>query len=176
MAIYALGSLEPSIHPDAYVHPDATVIGDVRIAAHASVWPQTVLRGDHGYIEIGERSNVQDGCVVHCTGRHPTILGPSSAIGHAVHVEGATIGTGCLIASGSVVLNGTVIEDGGMVGAGAVLSYGSYVKSGEIALGVPAKTRENKSFGPESIALVVDSYVQRAQRFRTELRRIDPRG
>ncbi|VVJ19953.1 Carbonic anhydrase [Amycolatopsis camponoti] len=176
MPIYALGSLEPTIHPDAYVHPDATVIGDVRIRAHASVWPQTVLRGDHGHIEIGARSNVQDGCVLHCTKQNPTILGPSSAIGHAVHVEGATIGTGCLIASGSVVLNGSVIEDGGMVGAGAVLSYGSHVKTGEIALGVPAKTRENKSFSAENIALVVDSYVQRGRRFRTELRRLDPLG
>jgi carbonic anhydrase/acetyltransferase-like protein (isoleucine patch superfamily) len=176
MPIYALGSLEPTIHPDAYVHPDATVIGDVRIGAHASVWPQTVLRGDHGYIELGERSNVQDGCVLHCTSRHPTILGLSSAIGHAVHVEGATIGTGCLIASGSVVLNGSVIEDGGMVGAGAVLSYGSHVKSGEIALGVPAKTRENTSFSSANIAMVVDSYVERARRFRVELRRLDPRG
>jgi carbonic anhydrase/acetyltransferase-like protein (isoleucine patch superfamily) len=173
MAIYALGDLEPTIHPEAYVHPDATVIGDVRIAAHASVWPQTVLRGDHGYIEIGERSNVQDGCVLHCTGRHPTILGPSSAIGHSVHVEGATIGTGCLIASGSVVLNGSVIEDGGMVGAGAVLSYGFHVPSGHVALGVPAKTRPNKSFGPEMIAQVVDSYVSRGARFRTDLRRLD---
>ncbi|MEV4054103.1 gamma carbonic anhydrase family protein [Amycolatopsis sp. NPDC049688] len=176
MPIYALGSLEPTIHPDAYVHPDATVIGDVRIGAHASVWPQTVLRGDHGYIEIGERSNVQDGCVLHCTERHPTILGPSSAIGHAVHVEGATIGTGCLIASGAVVLNGSVIEDGGMVGAGAVLSYGSHVKTGEIALGVPGKTRENTSFSAENIAMVVDSYVQRARRFKAELRRLDPLG
>ncbi|WP_328607248.1 gamma carbonic anhydrase family protein [Amycolatopsis sp. NBC_00345] len=174
MAIYALGDLVPSIHPDAYVHPDATVIGDVRIGARASVWPQTVLRGDHGYIEIGERSNIQDGCVVHCTGLHPTILGPSSAVGHAVHVEGATIGTGCLIASGSVVLNGTVIEDGGMVGAGAVLSYDSHVGSGEIALGVPATTRPNRSFPPEQIATVVDSYVRRAARFRAELRRLDP--
>jgi carbonic anhydrase/acetyltransferase-like protein (isoleucine patch superfamily) len=173
MAIYALGDLEPTIHPEAYVHPDATVIGDVRIAAHASIWPQTVLRGDHGYIEIGARSNVQDGCVLHCTGRHPTILGPSSAIGHSVHVEGATIGTGCLIASGSVVLNGSVIEDGGMVGAGAVLSYGFHVPSGHVALGVPAKTRPNKSFGPEMIAQVVDSYVSRGARFRTDLRRLD---
>ncbi|WP_158890244.1 gamma carbonic anhydrase family protein [Amycolatopsis anabasis] len=176
MAIYALGDLEPSIHPDAYVHPDATVIGDVRIAAHASVWPQTVLRGDHGYIELGERSNIQDGCVVHCTQRHPTILGPSSAVGHSVHIEGATIGTGCLIASGSVVLNGSVIEDGGMVGAGAVLSYEAHVPAGHIALGVPAKTRPNTSFGPDMIKTVVDGYVERAVRFRTDLRRLDGQG
>ncbi|HET6501878.1 MAG TPA: gamma carbonic anhydrase family protein [Amycolatopsis sp.] len=173
MAIYALGELEPRIHPQAYVHPDATVIGDVRIAAFASVWPQTVLRGDHGYIEVGERSNVQDGCVLHCTAEDPTILGARSAIGHSVHVEGAKIGTGCLVASGSVVLNGSVIEDGGMVGAGAVLSYRSHVPSGHIALGVPAKTRPNSSFGPEAIQRVVDSYVERAEMFRKLLRRLD---
>ncbi|GAA5160391.1 MULTISPECIES: gamma carbonic anhydrase family protein [Amycolatopsis] len=174
MAIYALGDRVPRIHPQAYVHPDATVIGDVRIGAYASVWPQTVLRGDHGYIEVGERSNIQDGCVVHCTAEDPTILGPGSAIGHAVHVEGARIGSGCLIASGSVVLNGSVVEDGGMVGAGAVLSYRSHVPSGHIALGVPAKTRPNSSFGAEQIQRVVDGYVERAKVFRAELRRLDP--
>ncbi|MBK1786848.1 gamma carbonic anhydrase family protein [Prauserella cavernicola] len=173
MAIYALGELEPTIHSDAYVHPDATVIGDVRIGAFASVWPQTVLRGDNGYIELGERSNIQDGCVVHCTRKDPTILGADSAIGHAVHVEGARIGTGCLIASGSVVLNGTVVEDGAMVGAGAVVSYNGHVPAGHIALGVPAKTRPNTSFGPDKIARVVNSYVERAKRFRAELRRLD---
>ncbi|WP_020671146.1 gamma carbonic anhydrase family protein [Amycolatopsis nigrescens] len=173
MAIYALGELEPSIHPDAYVHPDATVIGNVRIAAHASVWPQAVLRGDHGLIELGERSNVQDGCVLHCTREHPTVLGPSSAIGHSVHVEGAVVGTGCLIASGAVVLNGSVIEDGGVVGAGAVLSYRSRVPSGQIALGVPARNRPNSSFGPEMVKAVVESYVRRAAWFRAELRRLD---
>jgi carbonic anhydrase/acetyltransferase-like protein (isoleucine patch superfamily) len=173
MTIYALGELVPNIHPDAYVHPDATIIGDVRIGAHASVWPQAVLRGDYGYIEIGARSNVQDGSVLHCTAEHPTILGSSSAIGHSVHVEGARIGTGCLIASGSVVLNGSVIEDGAMVGAGAVLSYGSRVSSGQIALGVPAKSRPNTSFGPDRINEVVEGYVRRADLFRTELRRLD---
>nr|WP_208406822.1 gamma carbonic anhydrase family protein [Amycolatopsis granulosa] len=165
--------MTPSIHPSAFVHPDATVIGDVRIGPDASVWPQAVLRGDHGFIEIGARSNVQDGSVLHCTAKDPTILGPSSAIGHAVHVEGARIGSGCLIASGSVVLNGSVLDDGAMVGAGAVLSYGSHVPGGHIALGVPAKVRENKSFGADKIQQVVDGYVERAQWFRGALRRLD---
>ncbi|TCP52031.1 carbonic anhydrase/acetyltransferase-like protein (isoleucine patch superfamily) [Tamaricihabitans halophyticus] len=173
MAIYALGDLQPQIHPEAYVHPDATVIGDVRLGAHASVWPQAVLRGDRGYIEIGERSNVQDGSVLHCTRETPTILGAGSAIGHSVHVEGARIGSGCLIASGSVVLNGSVIEDGAMVGAGAVVSYRGYVPAGQLALGVPAKCRDNTSFGPEAVQRVVDNYVRNAAHFRAELRRLD---
>ena len=74
MAIYALGDLVPTIDPDAYVHPDAVVIGNVTLAAGSSVWPQVVLRGDYGRIEIGERTNVQDGSVLHCTPMDPTII------------------------------------------------------------------------------------------------------
>jgi carbonic anhydrase/acetyltransferase-like protein (isoleucine patch superfamily) len=65
--VYALGDLEPTIHPDAYVHPDAVVIGDVRLGAEASVWPGAVLRGDVGYIDVGARTSIQDGTIVHCT-------------------------------------------------------------------------------------------------------------
>ncbi|GAA1240773.1 gamma carbonic anhydrase family protein [Prauserella halophila] len=173
MAIYALGDLEPDIHPDAWVHPDATLIGDVRIGPEASIWPQTVLRADNDRIEVGARSNIQDGCIVHVATGQPTILGPASAIGHNVHVEGATIGAGCLLASGAVVLNGTVVEDGGVVGAGAVVSYRGHVPSGHIALGVPARTRENTSLGADAIAGIVDGYVERAQRYRAELRRLE---
>lgn len=173
MAIYALGDRVPDIHPDAYVHPDATVIGDVRIGAQASVWPQAVLRGDTAPITIGERSNVQDGSILHVAPSTPTVLGPGSAIGHNVHVEGAVIGSGCLIASGSVVLNATEIADGAVVGAGAVVSYNGSVGTGELALGVPAKCRENKSVPAEMIASIVANYVERGAEFAKSLRRID---
>jgi carbonic anhydrase/acetyltransferase-like protein (isoleucine patch superfamily) len=121
--IYALGDLEPSIHQEAYVHPDATVIGDVRIGAFASVWPQAVLRGDYGRIEIGARTSVQDGTVIHCTEFTPSVIGANCVIGHNVHIEGATVGDHCLIASGSVLLNGSVVEDGAVLGAGGVVSF-----------------------------------------------------
>lgn len=170
VAVYALGDLEPTIHPDAFVHPDATVMGDVRIGAHASVWPQVVLRGDDGYVEVGARSNIQDGSVIHTTPETPAVIGESSVIGHCVHIEGARVGDRCLIASGSVVLNSSVIEDGGMVGAGAVMSFNGRVRSGEIALGVPAKTRENTMFPAESIVMIADDYVRTAQRYKKELR------
>ncbi|MGH3440355.1 MAG: gamma carbonic anhydrase family protein [Sciscionella sp.] len=173
MAVYALGDVEPEIHPDAYVHPDATVIGAVRLGAFASVWPQAVLRADTDTITIGERTNIQDGSIIHTAPGTPTVIGPDSAVGHAVHIEGATIGSGCLIASGSVVLNGTVVEDGAVVGAGAVISYGGHVPAGQLALGVPAKCRENNSLGPELVQLIVDGYVKNGARFRAELRRLD---
>jgi carbonic anhydrase/acetyltransferase-like protein (isoleucine patch superfamily) len=172
MAVYALGDLVPEIDEDAYVHPDATVIGAVTLGPFASVWPQAVLRGDSSTITVGERSNIQDGSVLHTAPSTPTVIGDRCVIGHNVHIEGATVGEGCLIASGSVVLNATVIEPGGVVGAGAVVSYRGHVRRGELALGVPAKCRENNSLPPEGIAAIVEGYVENAKRFRAGLRRL----
>ncbi|GGM40627.1 gamma carbonic anhydrase family protein [Longimycelium tulufanense] len=173
MAIYALDDIEPRIDPDAYVHPDATVIGDVHISAHASVWPQAVLRGDYGRIEIGERTSVQDGTVIHCTEVHPTIIGAECVIGHNVHIEGATIGDRCLIASGSVVLNGSVVERNAIVGAGAVVSFDGHVPARAMALGVPARIRENFEVPEGSFRFAVDKYVDNIQVYRQKLRRLD---
>ncbi|WP_433264189.1 gamma carbonic anhydrase family protein [Actinosynnema sp. CS-041913] len=173
MAIYALGDHEPVIHPDAYVHPDATVIGDVRIHAHASVWPQAVLRGDSGRIEIGARTSVQDGTVVHCTEVHPALIGEECVIGHNVHIEGATVADRCLIASGSVVLNGAVVETGAIVGAGAVVSFNGHVPARSMALGVPAKIREGFAVPDGACLPVVDKYVNNILTYRKGLRRLD---
>ena len=173
MAIYALGDYEPVIHPDAYVHPDATVIGDVRIHAHASVWPQAVLRGDYGRIEIGARTSVQDGTVIHCTEVHPVLIGEECVIGHNVHIEGATIADRCLIASGSVVLNGSVVETGAIVGAGAVVSFNGHVPTRSMALGVPAKVREGYVVPEGAWQFAVDKYVNNILTYRKDLRRLD---
>ncbi|WP_216216963.1 gamma carbonic anhydrase family protein [Amycolatopsis aidingensis] len=172
MPVYALGELEPAIHPDAYVHPDATVIGDVRLGAHVSVWPQVVLRGDDGHIEIGARTNIQDGSVLHAAPGTPVVIGAGSVIGHCVHIEGATIGHGCLVASGAVVLNSSVVESSAIVAAGAVITFDGHVPSGQIALGVPARNRENTMFPVQTIAEIAEDYVRTAQRFAAELRRI----
>ncbi|MBV8932333.1 MAG: gamma carbonic anhydrase family protein [Kutzneria sp.] len=173
MPIYALGEHEPRIHAEAYVHPDATVIGDVTIGRSASVWPHAVLRGDYGSITVGERTSVQDGTVVHCTQFHPTVIGPDCVVGHNAHIEGATIGAGCLIASGSVLLNGAVVADGAVVGAGAVVSFGGQVPPRRMALGVPARIREGYEVPAGAVEDVVRMYVANAQRYRHELRRID---
>lgn len=173
MPIYALGDYEPVIHPDAYVHPDATVIGDVHIRAHASVWPQAVLRGDSGRIEIGARTSVQDGTVIHCTEVHPALIGEECVIGHNVHIEGATIADRCLIASGSVVLNGAVVETGAIVGAGAVVSFNGHVPSRAMALGVPARVREGYTVPEGAWQFAVDKYVNNIVTYRKDLRRID---
>lgn len=171
--LYALGDLEPDIHPDAYVHPDAVVIGNVTIGAEASVWPAAVLRGDTGRIEVGPRSSVQDGSIIHCTATEPTIIGAEVTVGHNVHIEGATIGDRALISSGSVVLNGAAIGAGAVVAAGAVVSPNGQVPAGRMALGVPARVREGYRVPDGMTAHPVQSYRQRAARFRTELRRLE---
>ncbi|MDQ3403423.1 MAG: gamma carbonic anhydrase family protein [Actinomycetota bacterium] len=173
MPVYALGELTPSIHPDAYVHPDATVIGAVTVHAWASVWPQAVLRGDYGTIEIGERTSVQDGTVIHCTEYHPVRVGSDCVIGHNAHIEGATVGDRCMIASGSVLLNGSVVEDGAILGAGAVVSFNGFIPARSMALGVPAKVREGHVVPEDMTSGIVAKYVANIEVYRAGLRRLD---
>lgn len=173
MPIYALGDREPIIHPEAFVHPDATVIGDVTIRAQASVWPQAVLRGDSGSIQIGERTSVQDGTIIHCTEFHPTVIGADCVIGHNVHIEGATVAEECLIASGSVLLNGSVVERGAVLGAGAVMSFNGHIPARRMALGVPAKIREGYEVPAHAWAMIVDKYVGNIKLYKAGLRRLD---
>ncbi|MCO1582463.1 MULTISPECIES: gamma carbonic anhydrase family protein [unclassified Crossiella] len=173
MAVYALGDLEPVIHETAYVHPDAVVIGNVTLGPQVSVWPTAVLRGDYGRIEVGERSNVQDGTIIHCTQIHPTLIGAGCVVGHNVHIEGATIGDGCLIGSGSVVLNGAVVEDGAIVGAGAVVSHNGHVPARRLAVGVPAKVKPDFEVPENAVQPGVDMYVANIKVYRDGLRRLD---
>ena len=120
MPIYALGEHAPDIDEAAFVHPDAVVIGRVRIGPEASVWPGAVLRGDHGRIEVGARTSVQDGTVIHCTHDWPTLIGAECVIGHLAHLEGCVVADRCLIGSGSVTLNRARVGTGAIVAAAAV--------------------------------------------------------
>ena len=173
MPVYALGDVEPDIHPDAYVHPDAVVIGNVRIGAESTVWPTAVLRGDDGRIVVGARTSIQDGTIVHCTTTHPTVIGDDCTVGHNVHIEGATVGDRALVSSGSVVLNGAVVGAGAIVAAGAVVSPGAEIPPRRMALGVPARVREGYEVPEGVYDHAVRSYIQRGRRFRAELRRLE---
>lgn len=172
MPIYALGELQPTIDPDAYVHPDAVLIGDVRLGSFASVWPGAVLRGDSSYIEVGARTSIQDGTVVHCTEIDPTIVGADCVVGHLVHLEGCTIGDGSLIGSGSIVLNGAKVGRYALVGAGAVVSNNVVVPDGARALGIPARITEGAQ-GPGMWTEAVEHYVHRGAQYRQALRRLE---
>ena len=173
MPLYALGDVEPRIHPDAYVHPDAVVIGDVTIGAESSVWPTAVLRGDDGHIVVGARTSIQDGTIIHTTVVRPTIIGDEVTVGHNVHIEAATIGDRALISSGSVVLNGSTVGAGAVVAAGAVVSPNAEIPPRTMALGIPARVREGYEVPADVTEHAVTSYVQRGKRFRAELRRLE---
>jgi carbonic anhydrase/acetyltransferase-like protein (isoleucine patch superfamily) len=172
MAVYALGDSEPDIHAEAWVHPQATVIGNVTIGAGSTIWPQAVLRGDYGFIRIGARTSIQDGSVIHCTPHIPTIVGDDCVVGHLAHLECCTVEDGALIGTGSIVLHRAVIGTGALVGAAALVPNGMTVPSRAMALGVPAKIREN-AVAENMIAPNAVEYVRNGERFRAELRRLD---
>ncbi|RME75752.1 MAG: gamma carbonic anhydrase family protein [Planctomycetota bacterium] len=132
----------PRIAADAWVHPSAEVIGDVELAAGVSVWCHAVLRGDVGRLVLGEGSNLQDGCVVHCTGgRNTTRVGRDCTIGHRAILHGCTIGDRVLVGMGAIVMDDVVIEDEVIVGAGSLLTPGTRVPAGSLVLGAPARVR-----------------------------------
>jgi len=170
--IYALGEHVPAIHPDAYIHPDAVIIGDVRIAREASIWPGAVLRGDEGFISIGARTSIQDNCVLHTTPEWPTVVGDDCVVGHMVHLEGCTIESGCLVGNASVVLHRVVVRTGAIVAANAVVLNDTEVPSRALAVGTPAVIKADRA-RQSDIDRGVRSYVHRARRYRTDLRRID---
>ncbi len=130
----------PRIDPDAYVDPQAAVIGDVTIAAGASVWPFAVLRGDQdNYVTLGRNSNVQDNSVLHVTPEFPCIVGDNVTIGHRAVVHACRVMNNVRIGIGTVVLDSAVIEEGAQVGAGALVPPGKVVPAGGLVMGVPAK-------------------------------------
>lgn len=171
MPIYALGDQVPEIHQDAYVHPDAIVIGNVVIGANSSVWPAAVLRGDDGFIFVGERCSVQDGAVLHTTAVFPTTIGNDVTIGHLAHLEGCIVEDKALIGSGSIVLHNAHIGVEAVVGGGAFVRNNQVVPPLAMALGVPAVVKEN-AVTPGHFDLGVESYVKRSARFAKHLRRI----
>ena len=172
MAVYALGDRTPQIDDEAYVHPEATVIGDVRIGAGATVWPGAVLRGDYGTIVVGERTSIQDGTVVHATHDKATTIGAECVVGHLAHLEGCTVEDRCLVGSGSVVLHDAVVRSGALVAAGAVVGNRTEVPAHAMAMGVPAKMRLDAV--PAGVFDdAVEMYVSNGKRYRAELRRLD---
>jgi len=172
MPIYALeDGWEPQIHPDAYVHPDAVLIGRVVIGAKSSVWPAAVIRADDNTITIGERSSIQDGAVLHCTAEFPTTIGNDCTIGHNAHLEGCTLLDASLAGSGSVILHGTIVSSGALVGANALVPGGKEIPPNAMALGVPAKIRED-AHSVELNLLNSASYVERGERYAAAMRKI----
>ncbi|MFC6646230.1 gamma carbonic anhydrase family protein [Granulicella cerasi] len=157
----------PQIAPDAYVDRAATVIGEVRLGARSSVWPNAVLRGDVHFIEVGEESNIQDGAVLHgMKDLHPTVVGKRCTIGHNATVHGCTLEDDVLVGMGAVILNGAKIGAGSIVAAGALVLEGVEVPPASLVAGVPAKIR--KALGEEDLAGIrkyAEKYVEYSREY-----------
>ena len=133
----------PRVDPAAWVAPNATLIGDVTLAADASVFYGAVLRGDADRIVVGEGSNLQDGVVVHVDADFPTLVGRNVTIGHRAVLHGCVVEDGALIGMSATVLNGAVIGKGSLVAAGCVVLEGTIVPAGSLVAGVPGKVRRS---------------------------------
>jgi carbonic anhydrase/acetyltransferase-like protein (isoleucine patch superfamily) len=173
MAIYQLGEHVPEIDESAFVADSATVIGKVTLQPNSSVWFGATIRGDNERITIGTNSNVQEGTVMHTDIGHPLTIGADVTIGHQAMLHGCTVGDGALIGIQAVILNGAKIGRGCLVGAGALVTEGKEFPDNMLIIGSPAKAvRELTAEDVARLKGSADSYVQRAQLFKTQLKKI----
>jgi carbonic anhydrase/acetyltransferase-like protein (isoleucine patch superfamily) len=151
----------PQVADDAFIAPSATVVGNVQIGSESGVWFGVILRGDVNRIQIGKRTNLQDGAVVHVTsGTHPTVIGDGVTIGHGAMLHGCKVEDGCLIGIGAIVLDGAVIGESSMVAAGSLVAPGTMVPPRSLAIGSPAKVKRALSDTElEQLRVLADRYV-----------------
>lgn len=157
----------PSLHPTVFVADGAHIIGDVQIGADASVWFNTVLRGDINSIIIGDRTNIQDGSVFHVTHEQRVTMGSDVTVGHRAIVHACTVGDCCLIGMGSVILDNATVGSYSLVAAGAVVLQNFVVPEGSLVAGVPARViRPLTDQEKEQLRQSAVGYVGYARRFK----------
>jgi len=176
MAIFELDGQTPELPADGrwWIADSASVIGRVRLKTEASVWFGAVLRGDNEWIELGERSQVQDNSTLHTDPGFPLIIGANCVIGHNVVLHGCIIGSSSLIGMGAIVLNGAKIGENCLVGAGALVTEGKEFPDNSLIVGTPARavrTLDDKA--RDAIARGADIYVRRWQQYARGLKRIE---
>lgn len=136
----------PKIDESAFVAENAVIVGDVEIGADSSVWYAAVLRGDVNFIRIGERTNIQDGTIIHVSSKtHPTILENEITVGHRVTLHGCHVETGCLIGIGAIILDGAQIGKNSLVAAGSLVTPGTRIPENSLVMGSPAKVKRELS-------------------------------
>jgi carbonic anhydrase/acetyltransferase-like protein (isoleucine patch superfamily) len=175
MAIYELDGQAPEFPADGryWVAESAAVIGRVRLKTDASVWFGSVLRGDNEWIEIGERSQVQDNATLHTDPGFPIVIADNCVIGHNVVLHGCLIDANSLIGMGAILLNGVKIGKNCLVGAGALVTEGKEFPDNSLVVGAPARAiRTIDDKAKQEIARGADIYVRRWQRYAEGLKRI----
>lgn len=171
MSLYKLGDQAPVVHDSAFIAPGSTVIGQVTLGEHSSVWPGAVLRGDNEPIVIGAGANVQDGAVLHTDPGCALDIGAGVTIGHQAMLHGCTVHEGALIGIQAVILNKAVIGKHSLVGAGAVVTEGKVFPERSLILGAPAKVV--RTLSDDEVAGLqrnTQVYIDRAQDYKTDLK------
>lgn len=175
MTIETYQGIAPTLGARVYVHPSAVVIGKVTIGDDSSVWPTAVVRGDVHSIQIGARTSIQDGSVLHVThdgpyapGGRGLIIGSDVTVGHRVTLHACTIGNACLIGMGAILLDNVVTEDFVMIGAGSLVPPGKELKTGGLYVGSPVKRARDLTekeiafltYSPAHYVKVKDEYLR----------------
>lgn len=146
MNIREFANHSPQLGNDVYIDPSAVVIGNVRLGDDCSVWPQAVIRGDMHSIDIGKRTSIQDGSVLHIThagpyneSGWPLVIGDDVTVGHRVVLHGCTIGDRVLVGNGAIIMDGAIIDSDVVIGANTLVPPGKHLTSGSLYLGSPCK-------------------------------------
>ena len=169
--IYALENLKPSYLGDSHwIANSADIIGNVKIGLETSIWWRAVVRGDNEPIVIGDRTNIQDGCVLHTDPGFPMYIGQNVTIGHMCMLHGCKIGNGSLIGIGSTVLNGAKIGENCLIGAHSLITEGKIIPDNSLVMGSPGKViREVDLANTKNILKNADGYVERAKHYAQSL-------
>jgi carbonic anhydrase/acetyltransferase-like protein (isoleucine patch superfamily) len=159
----------PIIPESCFVAPNCTIVGDVQMGEECSIWFQAIVRGDVHYIKIGNKVNVQDGAIIHCTYQKcPTTIGNNVSIGHRAIVHGCTIQDNVLIGMGAIVMDNVVVESNSIVGAGSVVTEGTRIESGSVWAGVPARKIKDISqeLQKDTLERISNNYVMYSSWFK----------
>jgi carbonic anhydrase/acetyltransferase-like protein (isoleucine patch superfamily) len=173
MPVYQIENWKPEIDDSVYIAPGAVVIGQVRIFQNASIWFNTVVRGDTDLLTIGEETNIQDLSVCHADPGQPLTIGKKVTIGHRCIVHGCTIENDCLIGMGAIVMNGATIGQGSIIAAGTVVLENTTIPPFSMVTGVPGKIK--KTLEKDVIDLIhmpADVYTNRAKDYMSKLYQI----
>lgn len=166
--ILPVNDKSPVFGENCFVAPNATIVGDVQMGNECSVWFNAIIRGDVHYIKMGNKVNVQDGAVIHCTyQKHPTTIGNNVSIGHNAIVHGCTLADNVLIGMGAIIMDRCEVKSNSIIAAGAVLLEGTVVEVGSIYAGVPAKKVKDisKELISGEINRIAENYIKYASWF-----------
>ena len=171
MTVYSLDGIEPDRTAGfSWIAPTASVIGKVIIGLDVGIWFGAAIRGDNETITIGDRTNVQENCVMHTDPGFPVLIGKGCTIGHRAMIHGCTIGDNTLIGMGATILNGAVIGNNCLIGAGALVPEGKIIPDNSLVVGMPGKVvRELDADAIERLRISADVYVSNAKRFAKSL-------